>query len=72
LSNPSAGPHFEQQIHVVHRLDRYGAGTRMDYHQTEPEMLAHAVADGLKRPVVYRDVETDGARRAAALLSGLI
>ena len=64
--------HFEQQIHVVHRLNRYGAGTRMDYHQTEPEMLAHAVADGLKRPVVYRDVETDGARRAAALLSGLI
>jgi predicted glycosyltransferase len=64
--------HFEQQIHVAHRLDRYGAGTRMDYHQTEPEMLAHAIAEGLKRPVMYRDVETDGARRAAALLAPLI
>ncbi|MGH7278890.1 MAG: alpha/beta fold hydrolase, partial [Candidatus Rokuibacteriota bacterium] len=28
--------HFEQSIHVPHRLGRYGAGTRMDYHQTEP------------------------------------
>jgi predicted glycosyltransferase len=64
--------HFEQQIHVAHRLARYGAGVRMDYHQTEPEMLAHAIADGLKRPVVYRDVETDGARRAAALIAPLI
>jgi pimeloyl-ACP methyl ester carboxylesterase/predicted glycosyltransferase len=64
--------HFEQQIHVAHRLARYGAGVRMDYHQTEPEMLAHAIADGLKRPVVYRDVETDGARRAAALITSLI
>jgi len=64
--------HFEQQIHVAHRLDRYGAGTRMDYQQTDPAMLAHAMAEGLKRPVMYRDVETDGARRAAALLAPLI
>jgi pimeloyl-ACP methyl ester carboxylesterase/spore coat polysaccharide biosynthesis predicted glycosyltransferase SpsG len=64
--------HFEQQIHVAHRLARYGAGVRMDYHQTDPDMLAHAIADGLKRPVMYRDVETDGARRAAALIAPLI
>ena len=64
--------HFEQNIHVVHRLDRYGAGTRMDYHRTDPEALAHAVADGLKRPALCCDVETDGARRAAALIAPLI
>jgi pimeloyl-ACP methyl ester carboxylesterase/predicted glycosyltransferase len=64
--------HFEQNIHVTHRLGRYGAGTRMDYHQTDPEALAHAIADGLKRPVLSRDVETDGARRAAALIATLI
>jgi predicted glycosyltransferase len=64
--------HFEQNVHVPHRLARYGAGTRMDYEQTDPELLAQAVADGLKRPVLYRDVETDGARRAAALIAGLI
>ena len=55
-----------------HRLDRYGAGTRMDYHRTDPEALAHAVADGLKRPALCCDVETDGARRAAALIAPLI
>jgi predicted glycosyltransferase len=64
--------HFEQNIHVVHRLARYGAGMQMDYHHTDPEALAHAIADGLKRPALCRDVETDGARRAAALIAPLI
>ena len=64
--------HFEQNVHVPHRLGRYAAGTRMDYHQTDPERLAHAIADGLKRPVLSRDVETDGARRAAALIAPLL
>ena len=48
--------HFEQSFHVSHRLARYGARTRMDYAQTDPEALAHAITDGLKRPVLYRDV----------------
>jgi predicted glycosyltransferase len=64
--------HFEQQIHVPHRLARYGSGTRMDYGQTDPAALAHAIADGLKRPVLYRDVERDGAHRAAASIARLV
>jgi pimeloyl-ACP methyl ester carboxylesterase/predicted glycosyltransferase len=64
--------HFEQSVHVPHRLARYGAGVRMDYAEADPETLAHAVAEGLKRPVAYRDVETDGARRAAALIAPLL
>jgi pimeloyl-ACP methyl ester carboxylesterase/predicted glycosyltransferase len=64
--------HFEQQVHVPHRLARYGAGVRMDYAETDPEQLAHAVAEGLKRPVLYRDVETGGARRAAELIAPLL
>jgi hypothetical protein len=64
--------HFEQNVHVPHRLGRYGAGVRMDYHETDPEALAHAIADGLKRPALYRDVETDGARRAATLIARLL
>jgi pimeloyl-ACP methyl ester carboxylesterase/predicted glycosyltransferase len=64
--------HFEQNVHVPHRLARYGAGVRMDYHGTDPEALAHAIADNLKRPVLYRDVETDGARRAAASIAQLL
>ena len=64
--------HFEQNFHVRHRLDRYGAGRCLDYDKTEPEMLAQAMADEIARPVSYRPVETDGAARAAALLAELI
>jgi predicted glycosyltransferase len=64
--------HFEQNVHVPHRLARYGAGTRMDYRETGPKALAHAIADGLKRPVLYRDVATDGAARAAASIATLL
>jgi hypothetical protein len=54
------------------RLDRYGAGRCLDYDQTGPEALAHAIAAEIGRPVSYRPVETDGAARAAALLAELI
>ena len=64
--------HFEQNIHVSHRLARYGAGVRMEYDRTDPETLAHTIADGLKRPVIYRDVEADGAQRAALSISRLL
>ena len=64
--------HFEQSVHVPHRLARYGAGTRMDYHETTPETLARALAEGLKRPVLHRDVETDGARRAASMIARVL
>ena len=64
--------HFEQNFHVRHRLAQYGAGRCVDYEQTGPEALASAIAEEIARPVSYRPVETDGAKRAAALLTELI
>jgi pimeloyl-ACP methyl ester carboxylesterase/predicted glycosyltransferase len=65
--------HFEQQIHVPHRLANYRAGRRLDYAEAaEPERLAEAVAAEIGRPVGYRPVETDGAARAARLLADLL
>jgi UDP:flavonoid glycosyltransferase YjiC (YdhE family) len=64
--------HFEQQHHVRHRLDRYGAGIAMDYASCTPEDIAVAVTKALTSPVDYRPVETDGAARAAALLAELV
>jgi pimeloyl-ACP methyl ester carboxylesterase len=64
--------HFEQQIHVVHRLAQYGAGRRMDYAAIDPEYLAEAIVAEIDHPVDYRPVETDGAARAAALLAELL
>ena len=64
--------HFEQNRHVRHRLERYGAGRYMDYATTTPELIAEAIAAEIDRPIDYRPVETDGAARAAALISPLI
>ena len=64
--------HFEQNFHVRHRLAQYGAGRCVDYEETRPDTLAAAIAEEVSRPVSYRPVETDGAKRAAALLAELI
>ncbi|MDG4826612.1 alpha/beta fold hydrolase [Asanoa sp. WMMD1127] len=61
--------HFEQNVHVRHRLAAYRAGRYVDYGQTDD--LAALIAEELGRPVDYRPVETDGADRAAALLAEL-
>ena len=64
--------HFEQQVHVPHRLAQYRAGRRMDYAEADPEVIADAIAVELDAPVDYVPVETDGARRAAGLLAELL
>ncbi|HVE68614.1 MAG TPA: alpha/beta fold hydrolase [Solirubrobacteraceae bacterium] len=64
--------HFEQRHHVAHRLDRYGAGRRMEFDDSPPEDIADAIAAELGREVDYRPVETDGARRAAGRLAELL
>ena len=66
------GHHFEQNFHVRHRLERYGAGRRMDFETATPETIAEAIADEIGRVVDYRPVETDGAARAAALIAELL
>ena len=63
--------HFEQNMHVAHRLDRYGAGRRMDFDTADPDLITEAIAEEIGRPVQYREVETDGARRAAEKLAEL-
>ncbi len=64
--------HFEQNFHVRHRLDQYGAGRHMDYRSTDPDLLAESIATEVGREVHYGKVETDGAQRAARMISELI
>jgi predicted glycosyltransferase len=64
--------HFEQNRHVRHRLDRYGAGRFMDYDASPPELIAAAIAEEMDRPVSSVPVERDGAARAAAMIAELI
>jgi pimeloyl-ACP methyl ester carboxylesterase/predicted glycosyltransferase len=64
--------HFEQNFHVRHRLERYGAGRRMDFDDSSVESIAAAIAQEIGREVAYRDVEVDGAAKAAGRLAELI
>jgi pimeloyl-ACP methyl ester carboxylesterase/UDP:flavonoid glycosyltransferase YjiC (YdhE family) len=64
--------HFEQNRHVAHRLDRHGAGRRMDYHRYGPSEIAAAIAEEIGRTPTYRPVETRGAARAAEAISELL
>ena len=64
--------HFEQNVHVRHRLERYGAGRRMDFETDGPSEIAAAIAGEIGREVDYRPVETEGAARAAALIGELL
>ncbi len=64
--------HFEQEIHVRHRLERHRAGRRLDWAETEPDGLAAAVAAEIGRPVDCLPVDPGGAARAAGLLADLL
>jgi pimeloyl-ACP methyl ester carboxylesterase/predicted glycosyltransferase len=64
--------HFEQNLHVRHRLERYRAGRCMDYQTAGPSDIAAAITSEIGREVDYRPVATDGAARAAALLADLL
>jgi pimeloyl-ACP methyl ester carboxylesterase/predicted glycosyltransferase len=64
--------HFEQNFHVAHRLDRYGAGRRLDYDALTPDSLADAIAKEIGREGDYLPVDPGGAARAAGMLAELI
>jgi predicted glycosyltransferase len=64
--------HFEQNFHVAHRLDRYGAGRRMEFETSTPDMIADAMIAALSTRPKLRPVEADGAARAARMLAALL
>jgi hypothetical protein len=64
--------HFEQNVHVAHRLARHGAGRRMDFDRDGPAEIAAAMADELAGEPRYAPVPRDGARRAATAIAELL
>ena len=64
--------HFEQNFHVRHRLERYGAGRCMDFETSQPEDVAAAIEEEIGREVDYLPVDADGAGRAAERLVELV
>ena len=57
--------HFEQCIHVRHRLNNYCADCAVRFRDLTSEQLAERALRAMHDPVVYKPVETDGAARAA-------
>jgi pimeloyl-ACP methyl ester carboxylesterase/predicted glycosyltransferase len=64
--------HFEQNVHVRYRLERYRAGRCMTYENASPDAIAQAVVEELARGAPFAPVERDGALRAARLLDELL
>ena len=57
--------HFEQCIHVRHRLNNYCADCAVHFKDLSPDELAERALRAMQEPVAYKPVETDGAARAA-------
>lgn len=67
--------HFEQQIHVHHRLQRLGLGQRLPYAQIEdPDALGERILDLARRAAAGRvsPVSNGGVERAARAISALL
>ncbi len=64
--------HFEQNGHVRYRLERHGAGRRLEFADATPTVIAQAIAQELGRDVDYLPVPVDGATRAAAMIAELL
>lgn len=64
--------HFEQRVHVHHRLKRHGAGRLMEYDTATPEVLADAIARAIYSTTSYAPVPGGGAARAATALAELL
>jgi predicted glycosyltransferase len=64
--------HFEQNLHVRHRLERYGAGQAIDLATAEREQIAAGIVAALREQPRPADVERDGATRAARMLAELL
>jgi hypothetical protein len=64
--------HFEQNLHVRHRLERYRAGWAMNFDAATPESIGIAIAQALCAAGETADVERDGAARAAGLIAELL
>ena len=64
--------HFEQNFHVRARLDRYNAGRCLEYSDADPDHVAALIAEEIDRSPEVRDVETDGAANAAAMIAALL
>ena len=64
--------HFEQNVHVSHRLERYNAGRRLSFAQCDADIIAAAICHELRKPTQSLDVERNGGENVASLIAELL
>ncbi len=64
--------HFEQRIHVAHRLTRHGHTRALELEDATPDGVGEAIAGALSAPPDYRAIAPGGAARAAARIAELL
>ena len=64
--------HFEQQFHVRHRLERYGARTSLQFADADAPRLGALIAQLAASSPSYRPVAPGGADRAASMIAELL
>ncbi|MBC5781604.1 alpha/beta fold hydrolase [Ramlibacter sp. USB13] len=64
--------HFEQCIHVRHRLHNYCADCAVRFRELGVDELADRALAAMHAPVAYKPVETDGAERAARVIASVL
>ena len=63
---------FDQQIFISRRIQRHGAGVRMEYRSTTPELLAQAIKENIGRKVQTDSIPFDGAKKAAEAIVAML
>jgi predicted glycosyltransferase len=64
--------HFEQEADVTRRCVRHGAGVKMDFTKTTPELMTKVVLANFGKKVHYPTIPTDGAQKAAQMISQVL
>jgi predicted glycosyltransferase len=64
--------HYEQLIHVHHRIRRHRAGICVRFADAGPEPLAQAIVEQLQARTDYLPIDASAAERAASLIAELL
>ncbi|MFC1946315.1 glycosyltransferase [Chloroflexota bacterium] len=64
--------HSEQEIVVAGRLQRYGAGVKMSYSQSNEYSLAEAIMENINSSVDYHEIPSNGAKNIIQFVKQII
>ena len=64
--------HFEQQLHVTPRLERFNAGIKLQFSNTTPEILSEKVLSNIGKEVNYPSIPIDGAKKTVNIIKQIL